>query len=252
MYFKTKFLDLYYEKYGDKKQSILILPGWGDTRNTFRDIINYLKENYTVYIIDYPGFGNSSFPENSLMINDYAIIILDLLKYLEINNPIIIAHSFGGRVTALLLGKYKLRVKKIILMDVAGIKRRKSLSKWLKEKCYKILKNSLFLVPNLKREEYRQKLLLYFGSSDYISLTSNMRETFQNIIKEDLREYYKKIDCETLLLWGELDYDTPLKDGYYLRKKINNSSLIVYQNAGHFCYLNQPLITIEIIKEYFK
>ena len=42
---------MYYEKYGTKKQNILILPGWGNTRETFNNIINYFKcENITCEI----------------------------------------------------------------------------------------------------------------------------------------------------------------------------------------------------------
>ena len=58
MYIKIDNLSIYYEKYGNRKQTILILPGWGDNRKTFNNLIYYLKEYFTIYIIDYPGFGN--------------------------------------------------------------------------------------------------------------------------------------------------------------------------------------------------
>ena len=77
-----------------------------------------------------------------------------------------------------------------------------------------------------------------------------MRTTFQNIIKEDLRKYYKKITVETLIIWGEKDMETPLKDGRYLNQKIKNAALIIYRNAGHFSYLNNSYLTIEIIRRF--
>ena len=50
---KFKFLDfnIYYEKYGNSKDNILILPGWGDTRSTFNNLISLLKNNFTVYSV---------------------------------------------------------------------------------------------------------------------------------------------------------------------------------------------------------
>ena len=67
MYYKYNNIKLYYEKYGNKKKYLLILPGWGNTRPTFYNIINFLKNIYTIYIIDYPGFGNSPIINNNLI-----------------------------------------------------------------------------------------------------------------------------------------------------------------------------------------
>ena len=124
MYFESNGISIYYEKHGNGEKNILILPGWGNTRNTFYNIINNLKDEFSVYIIDYPGFGNSKILEKELNIYDYAFLINSFIKKLNIDNPVIIAHSFGGRITAILQGYYKLNLKKIILIDVAGIKRR--------------------------------------------------------------------------------------------------------------------------------
>ena len=43
MYYKNGSFEIYYEKYGNKKNTILILPGWGDTRKTFNYLIDNLK-----------------------------------------------------------------------------------------------------------------------------------------------------------------------------------------------------------------
>lgn len=250
MYYEFNHTRIYYEKFGENKKIIVILPGWGNTRETFSTIIQELKEDYSIYIFDYPGFGKSPALESNWSMNDYTLLIKNFLWENHIYNPIIIAHSFGGRITSLLLGKYQIKVKKLILMDVAGIKRRKKAKVFLKEKLYKLLKKCTYLFPPLKQEELRQKLLYHFASPDYKEISPIMQKTFQNVIKEDLRRYYKKITTETLIIWGEKDEDTPLKDGKYLQKKIKNSALIIYQGAGHFAYLNYPYLTIQIIKSF--
>ena len=252
MYFESNGISIYYEKHGNGEKNILILPGWGNTRNTFYNIINNLKDEFCVYIIDYPGFGNSKILEKELNIYDYAFLINSFIKKLNIDNPVIIAHSFGGRITAILQGYYKLNLKKIILIDVAGIKRRKSFKLFFKEKLYKLLKRLTYILPKIKQEKYRQKLLLAFASADYKSIPISMKKTFQNIIKEDLRKYYKNISCDTLIIWGDNDLDTPLKDGLLIKKLIKNSEIIVYKNSNHFCYLNYPELTNRIIKSFLK
>ena len=248
MYFKHRYTNIFYEKIGEKKQVILILPGWGDTRKTFNMMINHLKENFTIYIIDYPGFGNSPAIHKELTIYNYAEIIKDFLGENNIKNPIIISHSFGGRITSILQGKLKIPIKQLILIDVAGIKR-KSIKKAVKTILYKVTRNILHLLHLYKLEE---KLRERFSSTDYKSIPNFMKKTFQNIVKEDLKKYYKKITSETLIIWGAKDTDTPLKDAYTLKRMIKNSGLIIYKNAHHFSYLEYPYNTNLIIDSFIK
>ena len=64
--------NFYYEKYGNNEKILLILPGWGETRKTFNYYIKNLQDKFTIYIFDYPGFGNSKIPNKVLTIDDYA------------------------------------------------------------------------------------------------------------------------------------------------------------------------------------
>lgn len=250
MYYNQDDYSIYYEKYGQKEKVILILPGWGNTRKTFTYLINKLQENFTIYIIDYPGFGNSPFPSKDLTIYDYTNIIRDFMYDKKIINPIIIAHSFGGRIATLLAGYYKEEIDKLILIDSAGIKRKKKVKIWIKEKIYKLLKQIKKILPKKSKEKYHKALLQIFGSADYKSLPPNMTKTFQNVIKEDLKAFLNYIEPETLILWGEKDCDTPLKDAKLTKKKVKNSGLVIYPKATHFSYLEYPDLTYKIIENF--
>lgn len=245
MYIKFKKKNIYYEKHGNKNKYIFILPGWGNTRKTFQNMIESLKDDYTIYILDYPSFGNSDTIDKVLTIYDYVSIIEKIIKLEKITNPTIIAHSFGGRIASILIGKNKLKIDKLILIDVAGIKRKKTLKVFLKEKIFKLIN---FLTKN----KYKEKLMKVFASSDYKELKKSMRKTFQNIINEDLTKYYKEIENETLIIWGEKDKDTPLRDAKKLEKIIKNSALIIYKNRTHYSYLEEPYLTNKIIKILLK
>lgn len=246
MYFKYKDMKIYYEKTKTKKQNIIILPGWGDTRKTFTNIIESLKENNTIYILDYPSFGNSNKLTKIKTIYDYKELIINFIKELDIENPIIIAHSFGGRITSLISNE--INIKKIILIDVAGIKRINIKTK-IKILTYKLLKLLTNLFPKNK-EKLRKKLLNKFSSSDYKELDQIMKQTFKNIIKINLKNNYKNIKQETLILWGEKDIDTPLKDAYKLNNIIKNSALIIFKNSSHYSYLENEYQTIKILQSF--
>ena len=244
--------DEYVVKYGTGNKNIIILPGWGDTRKTFTYMINFLKNYYTIYIIDYPGFGSSSFPNYNLTIYDYTNYIRKFIKYFNIKKPTIIAHSFGGRISTLLSGYYKENIDKLIMIDIAPIKHKKNIFKYLKEKLYKLLKKVKYILPKKLKSKYTKKLLSIFASTDYKSIPINMQKTFQNIVNEDLTKYLKEINQETLIIWGKLDKDTPLKDGYKINKLLKNSAIIIFPKAKHFSYLDYPVLTNKIIKEFLK
>ena len=252
MYFNDDGITIYYKKYGESDKVIFILPGWGNTRTTFNNIINFFKDSYTIYIIDYPGFGNSPIPQKDLTIYDYANVIRDFMQEQNIINPIIIAHSFGGRLATILTGYYKEPCDKIIMIDIAGIKPRKTFKALIKEKIYKLLKKLSRFLPKLKQENYLQKLIKVFGSSDYQSLPITMQKTFKNIVNEDLSCYFKYIDSEVLLLWGKLDNVTPLKDGYKINSLVKDSGLVIFPEGNHFSYLQYAYLVNKIILEFIK
>lgn len=248
MYYKNNSITIFYKKYGNNPKTILILPGWGNTRNTFNNLINELKKEYTIYIIDYPSFGNSPIPNKELTIYDYTSLINNFIKDNSIINPIIIAHSFGGRISSILLGKYKIKIKKLILIDVAGIKRL-NIKVLLKQKIYKLLKLLIKILPKNKQYKYYKKIINKFSSNDYLNVPIIMKNTFKNIINENLSKYYKNINIKTIIIWGDKDKDTPVKDAYYLNKIIKNSSLIIFKNSNHFSYLNNEKEIIKQIKK---
>ncbi len=249
MYYEFLDYEMYYEKVGCGNKNILILPGWGETRITFFKMINYLSDGFTVYIVDYPGFGNSPFPNKDMTIYDYALLIKNFMTDLEINDPLIIAHSFGGRIATILNGVLNVKISKMLLMDIAGIKPKKSLKSKIKEKVYKIKKKFINLFCK-NRKEKLEKLRKKYGSSDYNSLPINMLTTFRNVISEDLKDYFNNINSEVLLIWGAKDIDTPLKDAYYINKKIKNSHLIIFPYGSHFTYL-EYIDNINLIIENF-
>ena len=85
--------------------------------------------------------------------------------------------------------------------------------------------------------------------SDYLA-AGPLKETFLNIISEDLSDSAKKITQPTLLIWGEDDTETPLSDGKKMAGLIPNSKLEVIKNAGHFVYKEKTAEVAESIRKF--
>ena len=79
-----------------------------------------------------------------------------------------------------------------------------------------------------------------------------MMQTFKNVVSEDLKPYLKEIKAKTLLIWGNKDSATPLKDGNTMNKLISDSEIVVLDGCSHFAYLEKPFLVNQIIYEQLK
>ncbi|KKS89241.1 MAG: alpha/beta hydrolase [Microgenomates group bacterium GW2011_GWC1_43_11] len=191
------------------------------------------KDNYSVYALDLPGFGGSSAPKTPFTISDYADIVSGFMEKMKIKKTILVGHSFGGRIAIKLASAKPELVSKLVLVDSAGFVN-------MKKQGYQLYAK---LVKPLFKPKWMQRIRTWIykkmGAEDYVS-TPYLRETFLNVIKEDVTSDLSNIRIPSLLLWGDKDMDTPVSYGKKMHVKIRNSQLVVLQDAGHFCFLDKP------------
>ena len=191
-------LKINYIQYG-KGSDILLLHGWGQNIEMMKILGDHFENNHRITILDFPGFGKSDEPKSPWSVEDYSLLVGKLIKKLKIKNPIIIGHSFGGRVAI----KYSSMndVNKLVLFGAPCIREQKELP--LKVKILKSLKK----LPGLN--ELGEYMKRYIGSDDYRNATPMMREILVNTVNEDLSGDAIKIKCPTLLIWGTNDSAAP-------------------------------------------
>lgn len=218
---------------------LLLLHGWGCDLEIFKPIQEHLSARFTTYSIDFPGFGKTPDPPEPWSTKEYAALTEEFIARLDIKNPILLGHSFGGRVSIRLSAKHA-NIPKVILTGGAGLKPKRKLDYYIKVYSYKTVKNVLKL-PVLRNyseqilEKYRKKS----GSSDYQNASGVMRQTLVKVVNEDLRDLLPKMQASTLLVWGENDTATPLTDAQIMEKEIPDAGLAVLKNAGHYGFLEK-------------
>lgn len=232
-----------YVDLGNKNdEPIVLLHGWGQNIEMMMPIANYYIKSNRVVVIDLPGFGKSEEPKKDFYLIDYVNILNKLFEQLNINNPILIGHSFGGKISLLYASKYK--VKKLALL--ASPYKQEKKDNTLKVRILKSLKK----IPLInKLEGFAKK---HIGSTDYKNATDVMRKILVNHVNQDLSLEAKKIDCPTLLIWGTKDTAVPLEQAYELEKLIKDSAVIAFPNCTHYAYLENLGGTINIISSFIK
>ena len=239
-----------YEVYGEGKP-IILLHGWLASLETMRVLQNHLSKNFKVYNVDIIGFGKSELPDNPYNTNDFGDFLNDFIKALNIENPILIGHSHGGRTIINYAGRNLGDINKIVLIDSAGIKPKGSISYYWKVYTYKLVKNIVKLLPK-KCEALREKAIKNFGSEDYKNSPEVLRKTMNIILNEDQSKIMPNIKAPTLLIWGDKDTATPLTDAQKMEKLIHNCGIAVLEGAGHYSYLDRLGQCLAILDEFFK
>jgi pimeloyl-ACP methyl ester carboxylesterase len=225
-----------------KGKIVLLLHGWMHSKDSFKDLAKILSANYRVIALDLPGISATSQLDNAWTVNDYAVFLKNFVNKIGVKNIYaMVGHSFGGRVILKSVTRKTMSPQKIIFIDAAGVKPKQ-----------KITSKLLSLGRPLRRLPIFRKIVDRISSDDYRSLSGVMRETFKNIVNEDLVPYMSEINQPTLLIWGENDTETPLTDANIFHSKVKNSKLEIIENAGHNSYIDRPDLVAEKIIEWLK
>ncbi len=233
---------------------VLFLHGWGSNIKLWQGLINAVASKYTALALDMPGFGESDEPKSSWCVDDYVDFVLKFIEQFKPKSLVLVGHSFGGRVIIKMLNRdLPFEVKKIILIDSAGIKPKKSLKQKLKLITYKIGKWVLSLAPIKKAfPSALENLRKSRGSADYNSATPIMRETLVKVVNEDLTHLLPSIKASSLLIWGTLDTATPLSDALLMEKLIPDAGLVRVEGGSHYAFLEAPELVARVIKSFLK
>lgn len=236
-------------------EPVLLLHGWGAQIESFAPVIFALEKYRRVVALDLPGFGKSGFPEEAWTVDDYMEFVLSFMQAVDLKKADILCHSFGGRIAILLAAKHPEMAGRIVFVDSAGVRPRRTLRYYAKVYSYKLAKriakhkgiSSFFKAVGLDAE----KKFKNAGSTDYKNLPECMKKTFVNVVNEDLSIYLKDIKSPSLLIWGADDADTPLWQAQKMEREIPDAGLVVLEDAGHYSYLDQFPRFIAVVNNFF-
>jgi pimeloyl-ACP methyl ester carboxylesterase len=233
-------------------QPVLLLHGWGANRQAMLPIAERLAaQGFECHCLDFPGFGQSQTPAQAWDVERYARFIVAYLESAGLEQVHLIGHSFGGRVSIVLGADFPERVQKLVLTDSAGVKPTPTGRLRLYYASRRVI-FALLKLPLLSRFEppVRERLRQRYGSADY-KAAGPLTETFKRVVNQDLLSHARRIQAPTLLIWGDQDQDTPLKDAKLLETVIKDAGLVVFEGAGHYAYLERPADFARIVAYFF-
>lgn len=238
---KINDVDINYVRYGNnKKDTIVLLHGWGQNIDMMRPLGNYLEDDFNILIIDLPGFGGSSEPTYAWSLDDYVEAVREVIVKEKIKNPIVMGHSFGGKLAILYASKYE--VKKLVLF-ASPINHNHKVS--MKSKVLKSIKK----LPMM--DKIGEKMKKHMGSTDYRKSSPIMREILVNHVNTDIYDVLDDIKAPTLIVWGEGDVTVNPSVAYEIDSKIKDSGVVMLPGT-HYAYLENLNRVVSILENFLE
>lgn len=238
MRIKIRDIDVNYIQYGSGKD-ILLLHGWGQNIEMMKPIGDNFSDRFRITILDFPGFGQSGELSEAWTIADYSRMLEEFVKLVDIKKPIVMGHSFGGRVAI----RYSAHnsIEKLVLFGSPCIRIQQSLP--LSVRFLKAVKK----LPGM--DAIGEKMKKYIGSRDYKAASPIMRKTLVEVVNEDLSKYAREIEEPTLLIWGDNDTEAPVEEAREVERIMIDAALIVLPGT-HYAYLENLDRVVAILNNF--
>lgn len=227
--------------YMSKLRPLYIIHGWTYSVEPWTSVVSILRsEGYEVRQLRVPGLTSPS--DAVWTVDSYVSWLKDELN--DVEKPIVLGHSNGGRVALNYLKKYPGSFKKLILLNAAGINvSNETIS--LKRRIFRIgakVLKPLKYIPFVRKVVYR-----LIGGSDYDRAPKNMKQTLHNMLESDKLLDLTDITTPTSILWGMRDTITTPAQGKKMAAQLPHATIELFPEWAHAPYITHPTELAEAI-----
>ncbi|MGF1482439.1 MAG: alpha/beta fold hydrolase [Cyanophyceae cyanobacterium] len=250
-----------YVRHGQGGIPLLLLHGFDSSVLEFRRLLPLLAVENEAWAVDLLGFGfterSATLAYGSEAIRTHLYAVWQTL----IQQPVIlVGASMGGAVALDFTLTYPEAVRKLVLIDSAGLANPPLLSKLM------FFPFDTLATEFLRRPQVRQSIsrAAYYDKSlatldAYRCAALHLQQTGWN---RALAAFTKsggygsfanrlsEIVAPTLILWGTDDRILGTKDAHKFEQAISHSKLAWVENCGHVPHLEKPQVTAQEILKY--
>lgn len=212
--------------------TVLGLHGWGRSHDDF-DVV---AAERPMLAIDFPGFGASPLPPGGWGSAEYAQHLVPLWEEFE-TPPLVVAHSFGGRVAMHLA--HLVPMRGLVLIGVPLIRPSSNAKPSVTYRTLRWMHRRALLSDD-HMESVRQR----YGSADYRATSGVMREVFVRVVNESYDAQMTTITVPVHMIWGSQDTAAPVAQALQAFDRFEaigvDVELTVLDGVGHDVMRERP------------
>ncbi|MFZ4752544.1 MAG: alpha/beta fold hydrolase [Chitinophagaceae bacterium] len=228
-------------------QSLVLLHGLFGALSNFKDLIDYFKEKYTVYIPLLPLYDLTNLDTS---VSGLAKHVARFIEHKGLQDVHLLGNSLGGHIALVYALKHPEKVKTITLTGSSGL-----------------FENGMGeTYPKRGDKDYiRKKVELTFYDPN--SATTELVEEVYNIVNNRLKavkiiylaksairhhlgEELQNVKQPVCLIWGKNDTITPPMVAHEFEKLLPNSELHWIDKCGHAPMMEVPVEFNQLLSEF--
>jgi pimeloyl-ACP methyl ester carboxylesterase len=229
------------ESHGSGVSEVVALHGWGRRGSDFADVLAGLD----ALAVDLPGFGASPPPPEAIGAAGYARILRPVIAGLA-GPPLLVGHSFGGRVAVCLAASMPIAglvLTGVPLLAIGHRRRPGTVFRMMR------LANRMRIISDDRMEQERRRR----GSSDYRNATGVMRDVLVTAVNETYEKELDLVSCPVIMVWGAEDREVPVGVAESAVERLSargiEASLTTLAGVGHFVPTESPAALRSAIDE---
>jgi pimeloyl-ACP methyl ester carboxylesterase len=243
---------LHYLVAGEGRPLVLVHGLGGSSANWLRSIPDYARRGYRVYAPDLLGFGGSDAPDIDYAVSRQVAVLGRFLDGVRVRQADLAGISMGGWTSALFAIQHPDRVRRLVLLDSAGMTMRV-------DEARRIARS---LMPETEGDLARMMAAITvrpapipgFVARDLLRRMREREWVVRRALdamltgREVLDGRLGTIRQPVLLVWGRDDLVTPLWIGEAMHREMRQSVLRILPGCGHvaaYACRNQvvPMVT---------
>ncbi|TGJ99750.1 alpha/beta hydrolase [Leptospira semungkisensis] len=246
---------------------LVLIHGTASSLHTWDGWTENLRSSRRVIRFDMPAFGlTGPSPDHNYSMDRYAEFVMAVLDHLEIKRSIIAGNSLGGNIAWYTALKHPDRFEKLILVDSGGYKA-VSLSVPIAFRIARIpilrnIANSILprnIIASSLKNTYgdpskvtEEQIDRYYDLALREGNRKALGERFQQMKPGEMEDRIRELRIPTLILWGKLDRLVPPENAERFHKDIPGSKLVFFDTLGHIPEEEDPVHTVEVVKDFIK
>jgi pimeloyl-ACP methyl ester carboxylesterase len=253
--------------------AVVLIHGVAGRAAQWDRVIQRLAETHVIVAPDLLGHGESAKPRGDYSLGAHASGIRDLLVGLNIEHASIVGHSLGGGIAMQFAYQFPERCDRLVLVSSGG----------LGDDVHVLLRaatlpGSEFVLPLLAHPRVLEAASIIPRALGRIGLRtgpdlSEMARGYQSLANAEARSafintlrgvidpmgqrinatdrLYLASEMPSLIIWGRRDRIIPVRHAEPTHASMPGSRLELFDDAGHFPQLDDPLRFAQVLEDFF-